>query len=64
MMSLFVRVTAVVAVAIVALIVLFFILKIVLIAALIAGLVVAGMWLSAVLRRRRTGVRTLTVRRF
>lgn len=63
-MSLFVRVTAVVAVAIVALIVLFFVLKIVLIAALIAGLVVAGMWLNAALRRRRTSVRTLTARRY
>jgi hypothetical protein len=63
MMNLYVRITAVVAIAIVALIVLAFVLKIVLLAALIGGLVFAGIWIGRVVRGRKA-VRTLTVRRY
>ncbi|HEV3089014.1 MAG TPA: hypothetical protein VGX96_17515 [Candidatus Elarobacter sp.] len=57
-MGLFVRITAVVAVAIVALIVLAFVLKIVLIAALVAALAVGGLAIYNVFRRR--GSRQIT----
>lgn len=64
-MPYFVRVTAIVAVALVALIVIGFLLKIVLFAALVAALIVGGLAIrNAVLRRRsRGGVITLTARR-
>jgi hypothetical protein len=53
MMSLFVRITAVVAVAIVALILLGILVKIVFVAAIIAALVIAGLALYNLFRRRR-----------
>jgi membrane protein implicated in regulation of membrane protease activity len=53
MMSLFVRITAVVAVAVVALILLAFVLKIVIFAAIVAAFVVAGLAVYNVFRRRR-----------
>jgi hypothetical protein len=52
-MSLFVRITAVVAVAIVALIVLGFVLKVVVFAAIVAAFVVVGLTLAKACRRRR-----------
>jgi tetrahydromethanopterin S-methyltransferase subunit E len=52
MMHLFVKITAVVAVAIVALIVLAFVLKIVLVAALVAALVIGGLAIARLFRRR------------
>jgi hypothetical protein len=65
MMSLFVRITAIVAVAIVALIVLAFVLKIVLIAALVAALAVGGIAIANLMRRRRSGaVVTYDARRY
>jgi hypothetical protein len=65
MMSLFVRVTAIVAVAIVALIVLAFVVKIVLIAALVAVLVIAGLGIAKLMRGRRSGaVVTYDARRY
>lgn len=62
-MSLFVRITAVVAMSIVALIVLAFVLKIVLLAALVAALVIGGMAVYNLFRRRRSGVVTYIARR-
>ncbi len=52
-MSLFVRITAVVAVAFVALILLGFVLKIVIFAAIVAAFVVAGLALYNLVRRRQ-----------
>jgi hypothetical protein len=52
MMGLFVRITAVVAVAVVALILLGFVLKIVIFAAIVAALVVGGLALYNLVRRR------------
>jgi hypothetical protein len=65
MMSLFVRITAVVAVAVVALILLGFVLKIVIFAAIVAAFVVAGLAIYNVFRRRRPAppVVTYTARR-
>ena len=51
-MHLFIKITAVVAVAIVALIVLAFVLKIVLLAALVAALVIGGLAVVRLFRRR------------
>ena len=51
-MSLFVRITAVVAVAVVALILLGFVLKIVIFAAIVAAFVVGGLALYNLFRRR------------
>jgi hypothetical protein len=62
-MSLFVRITAIAAVAIVALIVLSFVLKIVFFAAIVAAIVVGALALYNLFRRRRHGALTLTVRR-
>jgi hypothetical protein len=52
MMSLFVRITAVVAVAVVALILLSFLVKIIFFAALVAALVVGGLAVYNLFRRR------------
>ena len=52
-MGLFLRVTAVVAIGIVALVVLGFVLKIVFFAAIVAALVIGGLALFNVFRRRR-----------
>ena len=64
-MSLFVRITAVVAVAVVALILLAFVLKIVFFAAIVAAFVVAGLTIYNAVRRRRPAppVVTYTARR-
>ncbi len=60
-MGLFLRITAVVAIGIVALVVLGFVLKIVLFAAIVAALVIGGLALAKVFRRRRTDqVMTIT----
>lgn len=61
-MSLFVRITAIAAVAIVALIVLAFVLKIVFIAAIVAAVVVGALALYNHFRRRH-GPLTVSVRR-
>jgi hypothetical protein len=64
MMSLFVRITAIVAVAIVALVLVGFLVKIVFVAAIVAALVIAGLALYNVFRRRRPApVMTYTTRR-
>ena len=63
-MSLFVRITAVVAVAIVALVLVGFLVKIVFVAAIIAAFVFAGLAVYNVFRRRRSApVMTYTARR-
>ena len=62
-MPLFLRVTAIVAFAIVALIVLGFILKILMFAALVAALVVGVLAVWNLMRRRRSGAITMTMRR-
>jgi hypothetical protein len=53
MMNLFVRITAVVAVAIVALVLVGFLVKIVFVAAIVAAFVIAGLAIYNVFRRRR-----------
>ena len=64
MMSLFVRITAIVAVAIVALVLLGLLVKIVFVAAIIAALVIAGLTVYNAFRRRRPGpVVTYSARR-
>jgi hypothetical protein len=64
-MGLFVKVTAIVAVAIVALFVLAFVLKIVVIAAIVAALVVGGVAIARLFRGRRNApVMTYTARRY
>jgi hypothetical protein len=63
LMQLFVRLTAAVAIAVVALIVLAFVLKIVIFAAVVAALVVGALAAWRIVRRRRTGVVTLSTRR-
>ncbi|HYW53732.1 MAG TPA: hypothetical protein VFF00_09340 [Candidatus Elarobacter sp.] len=63
-MHLFVKITAVVAVAIVALIVLAFVLKIVLIAALVAALVIGGLAIARLFRRRSGAVVTYDAGRY
>jgi hypothetical protein len=60
MMSLFVRITAVVAVAVVALIVLGFVLNIVIFAAIVAAFIVAGLAIYNVIRRHRSGPPAMT----
>jgi hypothetical protein len=62
-MQLFVRLTAVVAIAIVALFVLAFVLKIVLFAAVVAALVVGSLAAWRLIQRKRNGVVTLSTRR-
>ena len=62
-LPLFVRLTAVVAVAIVALFVLLFVLKIVVFAAIVAAVVVGAMTLWNMIRRRRAGVVPVTMQR-
>ncbi len=63
-MSLFVRITAVVAASIVALILLGFIVKIVFVAAIVAAVVIGGLAIRNVLRRGRSApVMTYSARR-
>ena len=62
-MRLFIRITAIAAVAIVALIVLKFVLGIILYAAIVAALILAGLAVYNFFRRRRNGAYTITVRR-
>lgn len=61
-MTQFLRITGIVAAGLVALVVLGFVLKIVLLAAVVAVLVLAGMTVANLVRRRN-GVTTITMRR-
>ena len=63
-MGMFVRITAVVAVAIVLLIALAFLVKILFVAALVAALVIGALAISNLFRRRRTGQITYIQRRW
>lgn len=62
-MSLFIRLTALVAAGIVALFVLAFVLKIVVFAAIVAALVLAALGVWKLFQRRRAGAMTISVRR-
>jgi len=63
-MGLFVKITAVVAVAIVALFVLAFVLKIVVVAAIVAAIVVGCLAIARLFRRRNGAVMTYQPRRY